>query len=404
MQTLVARQPIFDRSLRVFGYELLFRSGTANAFDGSDGDLATAKVINALYAPDAANLTGTKRVFINFPYRLLLEGIPFALPPETTVVEVLETVEPDAAIFEVCTKLRKLGYRIALDDFVDTQAPHPLVPVANVIKVDLRATSLDVQKKIVSRYGGRVQLLAEKVETQEEFQQALEMGFQYFQGYFFARPVVMASREIPGLRPNYLRILQEVHTPEPDFRVLAALIGREPGLCYKLLRFVNSPLFARPGQVDSIERAITMLGEAEIRRWIAVFVLLDLSAHRPAELVVSTLVRARFCELLASRVGLGERCGDLFLVGVLSRLDALLGRPLEGLLQELNLKQDIRATVLDEDPGERRLAAIWRFVRLYEVADWDELWSLAAELNLSPEAAPDIYAAAVGWADEVCPA
>ncbi|MGH7248627.1 MAG: EAL and HDOD domain-containing protein, partial [Pseudomonadota bacterium] len=205
MELLVARQPIFDRQLKVFAYELLFRSGVSNVCDCADGDAATSKVITAiLYSPDGADIQGGKQVFINFAETLLLNGGASVLPPGTAVIEVLETVTPGKQVIAACRKLRARGYKIALDDFVDTEKFHPLAPLADFIKVDLRATSEAEQRAIVARYGRSLKLVAEKVETKEEFQRAAAMGFTYFQGYFFARPVITSTRDIAGFKLNYL--------------------------------------------------------------------------------------------------------------------------------------------------------------------------------------------------------
>lgn len=402
MEVFVARQPIFDRSLKVFAYELLFRSGLKNRFDGTEADLATSKLISSLYAPGMNALLGGKCAFINFSAPLLLDRSALILPPETTVVEVLETVAPERPVVDACAELRDRGYRIALDDFVDTAESHPLAHLADFIKVDLRASSPEEQKKVVARYGSASHLLAEKVETREEFQQALDMGFTYFQGYFFARPAITSSREARGLKPNYLRILEEVHRQKLDFGSLTRRITREPALCYKLLRFANSALFARQGSIESVEQALLMIGEAAIRRWVSVVVLMDLTSDKPGEIMVSALVRARFSELLSQRTELEGRSADLFLLGVLSRLDAMLGRPLEELLDGLNPHGDIRGALLQTGTRDPRVATLWRTVLAYEAAGWEEFASLAREMGIVPEVVPAIYSEAAGWADRIC--
>jgi c-di-GMP-related signal transduction protein len=402
MELFVARQPIFDRNLNVLAYEVLFRSGLTNSFDGTEANTATSKVISAVfYSPNGEDVLGGKPAFINFPERLLLNDGASILPPASTVIEVLETVQPDASVVAACAELHSRGYKIALDDFVDTELPHPLAPVADFIKVDLRASTKQQQKSILARYRHSLSLLAEKVETQEEFEEAADMGFTYFQGYFFAKPIITSSREIPGFKLNYLRILQEIHRPEIEVKNLTKLVAREPGLSYKLLRYVNSAAFARLNTIESIEQALVFVGQDGIRRWLSVVALMDLTSDKPSELAVSALVRARFCELLAPEAGLSGRSGDLFLVGMFSHLDAMLGRPLDELLDGLKLNDDIRNTLAGTAAPGNRFAAVWKVVLAYEAADWTGLAESARMFGIKTEGLSTLYAAAVKWAGDV---
>src|SRR5579871_5393238 len=195
MELLVARQPIFDTKLQVRAYELLFRSSMENAFDGSDGNTATAKVISALLgSPESERLLAGKTAFLNFPRALLIDGAASVLPPKSTVIEILEDVEPDATVIEACRSLRAQGYKLTLDDYIPEDNSHPLMPLADFLKVDFRATNAAEQEATAERFGKQLKLLAEKVETQEEFQRAAKLGYEYFQGYFFARPEMFSAR------------------------------------------------------------------------------------------------------------------------------------------------------------------------------------------------------------------
>ena len=403
MELLVARQPIFDAQLRVCAYEVLFRSSLKNTFDGSDGEAATAKVISAVFgSPDSERLLAGKRAFLNFPRTLLIQEAASVLPPTSTVIEILETVEPDALVVEACRRLRARGYQLALDDFVPQPTAHPLVPLADFLKVDFRAANPEEQKSLAKRFRGQLHLLAEKVETQEEFRRAAKQGYEYFQGYFFARPEILSARQIRGNKVNYLRILSELHHPELDFDKLTALLKREHALAYKLLTFVNSALFSRKDPIESIQQALTFVGEDAVRKWLTVVGLLDLTSDKPAELAVNTLVRARFSELLADRVGLRDRREDCFLMGMFSRLDAMLGLPLEELLKGLNLHEEIGRVLLGHPRGGDRLADLWKTVLAYEAADWTQVDHLASAAKLKMTALGAAYTDAVAWADTVC--
>jgi c-di-GMP-related signal transduction protein len=401
VELFVARQPIFDTHKRVVAYELLFRKGMSNSFDGSEENDATSKVITAtFYSAEGEQLLGGKQAFINFPRMLLTHDGAQVIHRETTVIEVLETVEPDQQVIAACASLRSRGYRIALDDFVDSAEPHPLVPHAEYIKVDLRAASAAQQAAILDRYQGRVKFLAEKVETMEEFEQAKAKGFHYFQGYFFSRPVIAPVRQIPGFKLNYLQILREIHAPEISVGHLSALVAREPSLSYKLLRFVNSALFTKYSEIESLEHAFLFIGLDGIRRWLSVVTLMDLTSDKPAELAITALIRARFCELVALAAGLQARASSLFLMGMVSVLDAMLGRPLDQLLEGLGLHAGITRVLLGVAPSGEASAQVWKLALAYEAADWLRVAEAATALEVPPEAVPPLYASAVKWADD----
>jgi EAL and modified HD-GYP domain-containing signal transduction protein len=401
MELYVARQPIFDCRLRVVAYELLFRSGRNGSFDSADGSAATCKVIDSIfYSPEGEGVMGGKPAFINFPEDLLLTDGAAILPPAATVIEILETVRPDSELVAACARLRARGYRIALDDF-DPAVSNPLTEVADIIKIDFRATSRAEQAAAASYYGRRSGMLAEKVETQEEFHQAVSMGYQYFQGYFFARPVIASTRVIPGFKLNYMRILQKIRAPELDMAGLAGLITREPALSYKLLRFVNSALFSPSYPIGSVKQALAYAGENEIRRWLSIITLVDLASDKPDELVIGALLRARFCELLAPGAGLKNRAGDLFVLGMFSLLDAILNCPMEELVGRLALPDDIQSALLGKAAPGSAIGSLWRLVLAYESGDWEPVERSVSQLGVPASLPPAMYQAAIQWTGAV---
>jgi EAL and modified HD-GYP domain-containing signal transduction protein len=402
MELLVARQPIFDAQMRVFGYEMLYRSSSLNEFDGTEENTATAQVISAVFgSPETDQLTGRKNTFINFPQKMLVDGTASILPPERTIVEILENVQADGDLLEACRALRGRGYRLALDDFTVPEKVEGLTSVADFLKVDFRAATPEQQMDAAERFKGQIKLLAEKVESQEEFQRARDMGFQYFQGFFFARPVISSTRQIPGFKLQFLRILEELHRPELDFRKLADLLKREPGLSYKLLRFVNSAWFGLRSPVESLQRALVALGEDAARKWLSVLTMANLASDHPTELATSTLVRARFFELLSQQADLAHLRDDCFLVGMFSLLDAMLGRPLAELVEGLNLHGQITRTLLDRPHPSDKMPPLWKLVLAYERGDWDTLSAAAPTLGLQPQTLTGCYAEAVKWADSI---
>jgi len=246
--------------------------------------------------------------------------------------------------------------------------------MADIIKVDFLATPEAERRRLVRRYGARgTKLLAEKVETPEEFQQAYQMGYSYFQGYFFARPVIITGRAIPAFKVHYLQILRETNLPELDYQRLENLIKQEISLSYKLLRYINSAAFGWRGQIQSIKQALVLLGESESRKFVSLVALPFLAQDKPEELVVSAVIRARFCESIAPRVGLSSRTADLFFLGMFSLLDAIMDRPIEEVLAEISLAPDVREALLEKSCGHNPLGWILRLVRSYEAAEWEAL-------------------------------
>jgi c-di-GMP-related signal transduction protein len=403
MDVLVARQAIFDRDRRVYGYELLFRSAAAqNEFDGTEGGLATRQVLaNSLLVIGLENLVGTKQVFVNFGRGPLLQGWHTSMPKQNTVIELLETVEPDAEVLEACRKLREQGYRVALDDFVFRPGSECLLDVADLVKIEVQSVPWPEQKLLVRAAKARgLEVLAEKVETYEEFEWARQVGYDYFQGYFFARPVTMRGRRIPANKVHCLRLLQEAQRPDLDFERLEALILEDVSLSYQLLRYVNSPLFALTSNIRSIRQAMLYFGETELRKWIALATLARTAADKPGELIRHSLVRARFCESLAQLTGGGINQAA-FLTGLFSLLDALVDRPLEEMLAEISLAPEIAAVLQGETRAGDPLARIYQLARAYELAEWAQVEEIGTQLGLPVSRLGEVYCDAAGWAQQV---
>jgi c-di-GMP-related signal transduction protein len=403
MDVLVARQAIFDRDRRVYGYELLFRSNAElNAFDGTEGGLATRQVLaTSLLAIGLENLVGTKKAFVNFGRAPLLQGWYASLPHASTVIELLETVEPDDEVLEACRQLREQGYQIALDDFVLRPGWERLLEVADLIKVEIQGMPRPEQQLLLRSSKARgLQMLAEKVETHEEFEWARQAGYDYFQGYFFARPVIIRGRKIPAAKLHCLRLLQEAQRPELDFERLEALILQDVSLSYQLLRYVNSPLFALTSNIKSIRQALVFFGETELRKWIVLATLARTAEDKPSELIRHSLIRARFCESVArtAKNGLEQ---SAFLTGLFSLLDALMDRPLEETLSGMCLAPEIAAVLRGGAPEKDPLAVVYELAQAYEVADWPRVEETARQLGVPVASLGDIYCSATGWAQEV---
>jgi EAL and modified HD-GYP domain-containing signal transduction protein len=403
MDVYVARQAILDRKGNVFAYELLFRSGAASReFGDADASAATNQVVaNTLLNFSDSHLLGGKKAFLNFNRALLLDGLPLMLPKQNSVIEILETVEPDADVVQACQKMHEMGYSLALDDFLDREGMQSLISLANFIKVDMRSTSRQEQERIVKAYRPLgVSMLAEKVESHEEFVWAASIGFDYFQGYYFEKPVTLVGRNVPVSKIASLRLLRELQAVELNFDHVEKIVSADLGFSHKLLRFVNSAVFGRRVEVTSIRLALSVLGEQNIRRWVALAALPALASDKPGELVTQSIVRAHFWELLAVAAGMPnpER---LFLMGMFSLLDALIDRPLRDALQEVGVAPAITAALLDEAPEGDPLAKIRRLAIDYERGEWDSAAELSEALHMSTAAVVGAYTNALKWADEV---
>lgn len=396
----VARQPIFNRRSEVFGYELLFRSSLENTFAHDNPDQASLNVIaNSFLVFGIETLIGSGRAFINFGRSTLLNNFALALPPDRLVVEVLEDVDEDDEVVEACQKLKAAGYAIALDDFDRRKSSSRLVSIADIIKIDFMATTRRQRQwiaQIASRYGAA--LLAEKVETAEDVQEALDLNYEYLQGYFFARPQIQKGQKLPGFRANRLELIRALHREDPDMNLIEEQFKRDPALSYQLIRHLNSAAFGLRSPITSVRRAITYLGQAGLRAWATVIVLADLATDLPVEVIVTSVTRGRFCELLGKHLKLAEDSQDLFLLGLFSLLDTLTGRPMEEALEGLPLTASAREALLG---AQNPLRNVMDLVQAYEQARWEEAGALIQALGVPADVTPAAYLEAVTWGNRV---
>lgn len=398
MTEFVARQPIFNQKEQVYGYELLFRSSLEDFFDGSDGDAASRIVADHLLTLGRC-LTEGRIAFINCTTQFLLRDFVRLLPPASTAVEILETVVPDEAVLQACRRLKDSGYLIALDDFVLTPESWPLAEMADIIKVDFLGTAPADRKTLIEEFAPRgVRMLAEKLEGRADFENATELGYEYFQGHFFCRPKIIAGRRIPASKVNYLQIIEAVAGPRFEPAEIEKLITREVSLCYKLLNYVNSALFGFRTEIRSIRHALTLLGRDEVRKLVSMLAAVVMGADKPPELITTALVRAKCCELVAARAGARIFDSTPFLVGMFSVIDALLGRPMEEILAQLALPPDAKGALLGE---KNQLRDIYELVFAYEKGNWGPVNWYAGRLQLDETVMPIVYFDALDWANLV---
>jgi c-di-GMP-related signal transduction protein len=393
----VARQPIFDRHQKVFGYELLFRDDIENMFHGSDPDIASRSTLDSSLLVGIDVLCDGRRAFLNCTRDTLVRGLITLLPSHSTVAEILESVPADAEVISACQHLKEAGYLIALDDYVTDDPRQPLAEMADILKVDLQLTTAGQRTALMKQYGPwRCRMLAEKVEDHAAFLAARDLGFVYFQGYFLHRPEMIVAHDIPASRINYLRMLQAVSQPELDVAALEKLIKTEVSICYRLLRCMHSAIFGLKSEVHSIRHALTILGEREVRRWVLLIATVSAGQDKTSDLVLCALVRARFGELLAPRVGHGE--SDLFLLGLLSMLDIMLETPMADILEKIPLDSETKA-VLTGKPS--LLRPVYQLMLAHESGEWGAATGISDSLHLDLDAVAMSYWQAQRWAREV---
>jgi c-di-GMP-related signal transduction protein len=393
-QRFVARQPILDREQRVFGYEILFRNGIEDYFN-ADPELAARSTLDSSLLFGITTLCDNRRAFVNCTREVLFKDLLTLLPPTQAVAEILETVEPEDRVIAACKRLKAAGYLIALDDFASNDPRIPLCEYADIIKIDVRATRPEERAAMIRRFGSsKCKMLAEKIETPQEFHQARDMGFAYFQGYFFCRPELMTGREVPASQLHYVRLLEMVSRSELNVIELEKMLKQEASICYRLLRYLNSPIFGMALEVTSIRHAMAILGEREMRRWIRLVVTVGAAEQTCSELILMGLARARFCELLSDRV---QSSGDLFLMGLLSVMDAILEVSMEVLLQKVPVEHDTKAALLGQ---KSKLQPLYQLMMAHESGNWAETTVLAKQLKLSDEEVSNRWWQALQWAQE----
>lgn len=398
--TYLARQPVFDRSLNVYGYELFFRSGAENAFSSPDGDKASSQVIeSSLNTFGLGRLTVGRRVFINVTKPMITQGIVSLLPPRITVLELVPSVPPDPDVVAVCRALKKQGFQIALDGFTLARAETPLTELADILKVDFQSVPAEERTAIVKRHSRPgVTLLGMRLGLRKELTQAMEMGYALYQGFFFCRPEMIARKDPPAYKVSYLRFLREVNRPDADFETLDSIIREDVTLSLKLLRYINSAMMGLRSRVESIRQALTLLGLVQVRRWASLLALAAMCEDKPSELVVTSLIRARFCEQLGMTSGLKNKTFDLFMIGMFSVIDAILDRPMIEVLSDLSLADEVKGALMGKPEGLGRVLGL---TLAYEHAEWDRLPALLERLEIDPMALPGIYREAVAWAGQI---
>lgn len=394
-QILLARQPIFDKNLKVVACELLYRdelSGNSAIFADDGGSSATSAVVLNVYT-SISQCGEIKHLpaFINLTRELIINGYLPKLPKDRVVLEILEDVEVDDQLIEAISQLAKQGYRIALDDFVYSPEYDPLLEIAHIVKVDVFDLNIEqVRDQIELLKPFNVTLLAEKIETHEMMNACIDLGFKLFQGYFLCKPQIVKGKKLESSHYALMKLIQELQNSKTTPARLEELIITDPVLSYRLLRIVNSASHTLVRQVNSISEAVVLLGLTQVRKW-ATLIAMTSANNKPDELYRIVLLRGRMCEIVAEQLSMSNTAA-YFMAGMLSGLDALLDIDKTSLLSEIPLDDEIKAAIYS---GDGIMGDVLNNVLNYEQGAWALLPS-----DLNTQIYDDAYRESLLWTQD----
>jgi EAL and modified HD-GYP domain-containing signal transduction protein len=396
----VARQVILNRKKELYAYELLFRDSLDNIFPDINGNEATAKIIDGLeFNLGLHNLTEGSIAFINFTHDSLIQGYPFLLPCEQIVVEILETAKPGKKLLTACINLKEKGYTIALDDYQHEPIWVHFFPYIDIIKIDYSLTSKAQFEEILATlvpFPG-IKLLAEKIETYEDYHHALDIGCEYFQGYFFSKPEIIKTVAFTPSQLSVLNLMTEANKAEPEITAIVSIFESDVNLSFKLLRYSQSPIFKRTVAIETIKQAVVVLGMQELKRFVSLLFSAQFSQDKPQALTAMALVRARFCELVIQSVTPSHSQSSGFLTGLLSLLDAMVDGDIKEIMGKLPLSLEIKQAIVNR---VGKSADILRLCELYENAEWKKIDQHCQTVGIDPTQATTLFQQSMNWSSE----
>ena len=389
----IARQPIFDTELNVQAYELLFRDEDISVANISDGNMASSQVmINAFLEIGIDSISDNRISFINLTRDFIVGQLPLPVAPNAVVIEILEDIVVDDELISALKNFSSQGFSLALDDYIFTDDKKPLFDIIDIVKVDIMDCDRDTlvsDVRVLQKYN--VKLLAEKVETREDFELCKSLDFDFFQGYFISRPEVIKGQALKPSRIALLEILTMLEDPNCDVGVLENLISQDVTISYKILRIINSSFYGFRRKIDSVKQAVVSIGLKAIRDWFVILALTNID-DKPRELIMLTLVRARMMQVLAQKKNLNP--DPCFTTGLFSSIDAIMDQPMEEVLKELPLSSDI-ANALIKRKGE--IGELLALVLSYERGNWSEVTGC----GISAEELSSAYLESMAWATEL---
>jgi len=400
MFAFIARQPILDRNKEVFAYELFFRDGKNDCYPNVERDEATTKLIAKNYQTlNLDDISCSKKSFINFQSETLMGGLPASLDPENVVVELVTGRNEDNGLLDMCKHVKNMGYKIALEDCRLEPSWDEFIPYVDMLKVNSNHENLNFFAKNVNRFiDANVQLIADKVETQDSFSLFREMGFDYFQGYFFARPVSVSNKNLPTSKLTLIELMGASSSESFDVESINSVIEHDVGLSYMLLRFINNPMINKRYKITSLRHALNYMGEVEIKKFIALLALANLSDNKPLELLHLSLVRGKFCDLVGTEKNIGSNPPTAFLVGLFSMLDALLDQEMELLVEKLPLVDEVKEALCG---GQNDLYMYLILVKAFESGNWLKVIRISKILEIDQKLLHSLFNQAILWGNGV---
>lgn len=399
MKIYIARQPIYNSDKSLFGYELLYRNSDKNFYPNVDGDKATRELTyNVLSEFDFNSLTNGKYGFINFTKESLMSDLPLLFNPDNVIIEILEDISLDKELIERIIFLKEKKYTFALDDFVDNGAYDEILPYIDVIKVEYSLLESNMRKKIAEKYKNNKKLIAERIETQEDYKNSIEDGYNLVQGYYFSKPVIISKNRIDIASSTYLRLWREVSKEEPSFDSLANIIKLDAALTYKLLSLMMTPIYYRGHKIDSIKKALVYLGINETKRWIMLIFLRDISSDDNDEFAKTSLIRAIFMEKIIKKLGYNNMSQEAYMLGLLSMIDNILEDDIVSILDTLELSTSIKMALINK---EGILYELLECIKEYELSNWEYIDEFNKHYNLNRELISLIYLDSLRYADDM---
>lgn len=398
----IAKQPILDSLLNVVGYELLFRDSMNNFYPNICPDKATKKLIDgAFLSGDFHQELGPSKAFINFTEKAIIQNDPLLLDPKVLTVELLETCQPTPELLSACEQLHKKGYTIALDDFIFSHDWSSFLPFVDIIKIDVQHIDDDSLLNLffALKKFPNILLLAEKVDSFEQYHKYLAMGFRYFQGYFFAKPQISQKKVLSAKQTVILQLISEISSKDYDLNDLAKHFNSDVELTCRLLNYVNSSRFSRKCKISTIKQGLASLGTSEISKFIHTLFILEMGNEKPDELSRMALFRASLCEQVAVRAG-HANAETAFLTGMISVLDAMFDKPIKDVLSSMPVTPAITDALLGK-PGH--LQNYLRLAIAYEKGQWSLVTKIAVHYGISRDVLIEMSQRAQSWANEQCP-
>ena len=392
MDIFIARQGIYDKNGKVVAYELLYRNSMENSYNPLiEDEVSTYKVIENISSFGLDILTNKKRAFVNFSEALIMKDIATLLPKENVVIEVLETVNPSEEIINKLLSLKDLGYYIALDDVVEVEHIVKFIGVIDIVKVDFRLATSEARKKIAyicNKYN--IDMLAEKVETSEELNEAKGLGYIYFQGYYYSKPSIFLGKDIAVKNTSIFMLLVELIKENYDIDKVEYIMKIDVALTYKFLKFINSSYFNFLQEIKSIRQAIILIGREELRKWLSILTVVEMSSINDGYANI-IIIRAKFCEEIANIIS-PNYAPQAFMVGLFSNMHQMIEKNIDYVVKELPLNSEIKNALLGE---QNVLKDILDLALAYENVDSDKITEMRKKMSINEDLLWRIYSKSI---------